>query len=75
MKNSIAIILAIFVLVVSFLSFTNTPVVVKTFTAIKGGLSIAIGPALKVIGRPIDGIRGVFNTYINLIDTKKRTMD
>jgi rod shape-determining protein MreC len=71
LKNSIAIILAIFVLVVSFLSFTNTPVVFKTFTAIKGGLSIAIGPALKVIGKPVDGIRGVFNGYINLIDTKK----
>jgi rod shape-determining protein MreC len=57
LKNSIAIILAIFVLVVSFLSFTNTPVVVKTFTAIKGGLNVAIGPALKVIGKPIDGLR------------------
>jgi rod shape-determining protein MreC len=71
LKNSIAIILAIFVLVVSFLSFTNTPVVFKTFTAIKGGLSIAIGPTLKVICKPVDGIRGVFNGYINLIDTKK----
>jgi len=59
------------VLVVSFLSFTNTPVVLKTFTAIKGGLSIAIGPTLKVIGKPVDGIRGVFNGYINLIGTKK----
>ena len=58
-------------LVVSFLSFTNTPVVFKTFTAIKGGLSIAIGPALKVIGKPVDGIRGALNAYINLIDTKK----
>ena len=71
MKNSIAIILAIFVLVVTFLSFTNTPFVFKTFAAIKGGLSITIGPALKVIGKPIDGIRGVFNTYINLIGTNK----
>ena len=71
MKNSIAIILAIFVLVVSFLSFTNTPFVFKTFTAIKSGLSIAIGPALKGIGKPTDGIRGGFNTYINLINTKK----
>jgi len=71
LKNSIAIILAIFVLVISFLSFTNTPFVFKTFTAIKGGLSITIGPALKVIGKPIDGIRGGFNAYINLIDTKK----
>jgi len=71
LKNSIAIILAIFVLVVSFLSFTNTPVVFKTFTAIKGGLSIAIGPALKVIGKPVDGISGALNAYINLIDTKK----
>lgn len=58
-------------LVVSFLSFTNTPVVFKTFNAIKGGLSIAIGPALKVIGKPVDGIHSVFNTYINLIDAKK----
>lgn len=71
MKNSIAIILAIFVLVVSFLSFTNTPVVVKTFTAIKGGLSIAIGPTLTIISKPVDGVRGLLNGYINLIGTKK----
>jgi rod shape-determining protein MreC len=71
LKNSIAIILAIFVLVVSFLSFTNTPFVFKTFSAIKGGLGITIGPTLKVIGKPIDGIRNGFNAYINLIDTKK----
>jgi rod shape-determining protein MreC len=75
LKNSIAIILAIFVLVVSFLSFTNTPVVFKTFTAIKGGLSIAIGPTLKIIGKPVDGIRSVFNGYINLIGTKKENDD
>ena len=47
------------------------PLVVKTFTAIKGGLSIAVGPALKVVGKPVDGIRNGFNAYINLVHTKK----
>jgi rod shape-determining protein MreC len=47
------------------------PLVVKTFTAIKGGLSIAVGPALKIVGKPVDGIRNGFNAYINLIHTKK----
>jgi len=59
------------VLVVSFLSFTNTPFVFKTFTAIKSGLSIAIGPALKVMSSPVDAISSGFSNYINLINTKK----
>jgi rod shape-determining protein MreC len=34
-------------------------------------LSIAIGPTLKVISKPVDGVLSVFNGYINLIGTKK----
>lgn len=71
MKNSIALILAIFVLVVSFLSFTNVPFVSETFRAVKNGLNIATGPALKVISSPVDAIRGGFGSYINLINTKR----
>ena len=63
--------MAIFVLVVSFLAFTNTPLVVRTFSAIRGGLNVAMGPALKVISAPLDTLRGGFNGYINLIHTKK----
>jgi rod shape-determining protein MreC len=59
------------VLVVSFLSFTNTPFVFETFSAVKNGLNIAIGPALKIISSPVDAIRGGFGSYINLINTKK----
>lgn len=71
MKNTIAIILAVFVLVVSFLSFTNTPFISKTFNGIKGGLSVTVGPALKTISKPVDGISGLLNTYVNLIGAKK----
>jgi rod shape-determining protein MreC len=71
LKNSIAIILAIFVLVVSFLSFTNTPIVVKTFTGVKEGLGLVMGPALKVVGNPIGWIGNGFNGYINLLNAKK----
>jgi len=71
LKNTIAIILAVFVLVVSFLSFTNTPFISKTFNGIKGGLSVTVGPALKTISKPVDGISGLLNTYVNLIGAKK----
>ena len=71
MKNSVAIILAVFVLVVSFLAFTNTPLVVKTFASIKGGLAITLGPSLKIIGSPIKAIGGLFTNYVNLVNTNK----
>ncbi len=71
MKNSIAIILAIFILIVSFLAFTNTPLVVKTFASIKSGLGIAVGPALRSISSPLDVAGSIFGGYINLIHTKK----
>jgi len=71
LKNSIAIILAIFVLAVSFLSFTNTPLVVKTFTGVKQGLGLAIGPALKIVGKPTGWIGNGFDRYVNLIHTKE----
>jgi rod shape-determining protein MreC len=63
------------VLVVSFLSFTNTPLVVKSFAAVKGGLSIAIGPVLKVISKPTEAVGGGFDGYINLVNTKKENSE
>ncbi|HEX2965585.1 MAG TPA: rod shape-determining protein MreC [Syntrophorhabdaceae bacterium] len=75
MKNSIAIILAIFILIVSFLSFTNTPFVFKTFSAIKSGLSIAVGPALTAISRPVDTVASFFGGYIGLINAGKENKD
>jgi rod shape-determining protein MreC len=71
LKNTIAIILAVLVLIVSFLAFTNTPLVVKTFSSVKGGLNIAIGPALKALSSPVDMVGGFFGNYFNLVGAKK----
>lgn len=67
--------MAIFILIVSFLSFTNTPFVFKTFSAIKSGLSIAVGPALSAVSKPVDTIGGVFGGYIGLVNASKENKE
>ncbi|MCX7966807.1 MAG: rod shape-determining protein MreC [Syntrophorhabdaceae bacterium] len=67
----IVIISSILILVVSFFIFTGTPVFLKNYSKIKVFCGEIAGPALKIFGRPLDGIKYLFNTYINLVDTKK----
>jgi len=71
LRNSIAIIIAILVLVISFLSFTNAPFVARSFASVKSGLSSFLGPALNIVSKPVEAISGGLSNYVNLVGTKK----
>ncbi|HOW53285.1 MAG TPA: rod shape-determining protein MreC [Syntrophorhabdaceae bacterium] len=71
MRNSIAIVIAILVLVISFLSFTNAPFVARSFASVKNGLNSFLGPALNVVSKPVEAISGGLGSYFNLVGAKK----
>lgn len=71
MRNSIAIIIAILVLVISFLSFTNAPFVARSYSTLKSGVGSVFGPVLNVASKPVSALGGVFNSYVNLVGVKK----
>lgn len=71
MRNYIAIIIAILVLVVSFLSFTNAPFVARALSSTKGVVSTVLGPVLSAANKPVDTFKNIFNSYINLINVKR----
>lgn len=71
MRNSIAIIIAILVLVISFLSFTNAPFVARSYSTLKSGLSSLFGPVLSVASKPVGSVGGFFDSYFNLVGAKK----
>jgi rod shape-determining protein MreC len=75
LKNSIAIIIAILILIISFLAFTNTPLIVRGYSALKGGFSETIGPMLSLIAKPADLVRYVFNSYVNLVGAKRENAE
>lgn len=75
MRNSIAITIAIIVLVISFLSFTNAPFVARNFSALKGGISSVFGPVLNVISTPFEAISGGLGSYTNLVGAKKENIE
>lgn len=71
MKNPVIVIIAIVILAVSFLIFTNTPFLVKGYMRFSGTAGNLVGPAVKVIGRPFQSVKSVFNGYINLVGARK----
>ena len=75
MKKTIVIIIAVLILVLSFLVFTNIPVFFKNYSKIKTGVGEATGPALKLISKPTQLIRYMFDTYINLVGVKKENFE
>lgn len=75
MRNIVAIIIAILVLVVSFLSFTNAPFVARTYASFKTGFSSVFGPVLSVATKPVSAVGGVFDTYFNVISAKKENRE
>ncbi|HBA54067.1 MAG TPA: rod shape-determining protein MreC [Syntrophorhabdus aromaticivorans] len=75
MKNSVVIIIAIAFLVISFFVFTGTPLFIRGYSVAKTGLGEISGPLLRVAGKPADGIRYVFQNYVNLVGTKKENAD
>jgi len=75
LKNSIAIIIAILILIISFFAFTNTPLVVRGYSTFKSGFSETIGPMLKLIAKPTDLVRYIFSSYINLVGAKRENAE
>jgi rod shape-determining protein MreC len=75
LKNSITIFIAILILVSSFFIFTNIPFFVKGYLAVKGGLGEVAGPALRTLSKPTNLVKYPFDTYVNLINTKKENRE
>ena len=75
MRNPIVIGIAIIILVVSFLAYTDTPFLAKGFLAVKNGLSTTVGPVLKGTTRAFGSVGHIFESYFNLISTKKENVD
>ncbi|HOJ43024.1 MAG TPA: rod shape-determining protein MreC [Syntrophorhabdaceae bacterium] len=72
MKTPLIVIIAsILILVISFFVFTGTPVFVKNYSGIKAFCGEIAGPALKILGKPVEGMKYIFNAYISLVDAKK----
>ncbi len=74
MKNSVVIIFAILILVISFFVFTNTPFFVKGYAKIRNSISEIAGPALTLISRPAYAVKGYVATYVDLINIKKENV-
>jgi rod shape-determining protein MreC len=75
LKNTVVIIIAIAFLVVSFFIFTNTPLFLKGYSVAKSGFGEISGPLLRIIGKPAEFIRYLFNNYIGLIRTNRENAD
>jgi rod shape-determining protein MreC len=75
LRNSIAIIIAVLVLVISFLSFTNAPFVARSYAAVKSGVGSVFGPVLSVATKPISSVAGVLDSYFNVIGAKKENRE
>jgi cell shape-determining protein MreC len=75
LKNSAIIFIAILILASAFFVFTNTPFFVKGYSTAKGGLGEIAGPALRALNAPTKLVRYLFDTYVNLVDTKKESRE
>jgi rod shape-determining protein MreC len=75
LKNTVVIIIAIAILVVSFFIFTNTPLFIKGYSVAKSGFGEISGPLLRIIGKPAEFARYLFNNYIGLIRTNRENAD
>jgi rod shape-determining protein MreC len=75
LKNTVVIIIAIAILVVSFFVFTNTPLFLKGYSVAKTGFGEVSGPLLRIIGKPAEFIRYLYNSYVGLVGTNKENTD
>jgi rod shape-determining protein MreC len=73
LKGTLAIILAILVLTVSFLLFTDIGFFVRGYVKSKVHLADAVGPVLKVMSAPVHSVNYLFESYINLVGVKRRS--
>jgi len=75
LKTSITIITAVLVLAFSFFIFTNTSLFVHTYVKVKCNLGEIAGPAIKIVGKPANLVKYLFETYVNLFDAKKENVE
>jgi len=75
LKNTVVIIIAIAILVVSFFIFTNTPLFLKGYSVAKTGFGEVSGPLLRTIGKPVELLGYLFNNYIGLIHTNRENAE
>ena len=75
MKNTVVIIIAIAVLIISFFIFTNTPLFLKGYSVAKIGFGEVSGPLLRIIGKPGEFASYIFNNYIGLVRTNRENAD
>jgi rod shape-determining protein MreC len=75
LKNTVVIIIAIAVLVVSFFIFTNTPLFLKGYSVAKTGFGEISGPLLRIIGKPAEFASYMVNNYIGLVRTNRENAD
>jgi rod shape-determining protein MreC len=75
LKNSVTIFIAIVILASAFFVFTNISFFVKGYSTAKAGLGEIAGPALRALSTPSKLARYLFDTYVNLIDTKKENRE
>jgi len=75
LKNTVVIIIAIAILVVSFFVFTNTPLFLKGYSVAKTGFGEVSGPLLRAIGKPLEFVGYIFKNYIGLIRTNRENAE
>ena len=75
MKNTVVIIIAIAVLVVSFFIFTNTPLFLRGYSVAKTGFGEVSGPLLRTVGKPVELVSYIFKNYIGLIRTNRENTE
>jgi rod shape-determining protein MreC len=63
------------VLAFSFFIFTNSSFFVPTYAKVKCNIGEIAGPAIKLVGKPANLVKYLFETYVNLFDAKKENVE
>jgi rod shape-determining protein MreC len=75
LKGTLVGIAAVVVLAVAFLLFTDISVAVKTYSKTKVYVSGLMGPTLKVVSVPFRFTAGIFDSYFELVDVKRKNSE
>jgi rod shape-determining protein MreC len=74
LRKSIVIILAVAILIASFLVFTRTPYVHRAYAYLKSSLGGITLPSLQFFEKPGSAFRYVFDTYLNVVGARKENV-
>jgi rod shape-determining protein MreC len=75
LKKTVVIIIAVLILILSFLVFTNISLFYNNYSKVKTNIGELTGPALKLVSKPTLLVRYIFDTYINLVGVKKENFE